>query len=72
MIQQNKTKILIALVAGLTGLSGHLELFPWLPLAAQHWIELAGFLATIISAVLINPNATPPIPTISELNQKGK
>lgn len=46
-------KWLFGLVAGVVfALAGHLNLFPWLPLAAQHYIELAGFIVGIGSALL--------------------
>lgn len=35
-----------------TAVAGHLDLFPWISLQAQHWIELAGFIAATVSGKL--------------------
>lgn len=57
MFTDNRGKIIVVVITVLVGLSGHLEKFPWLPLWAQHWIELLGFVATLVTAALIDPKA---------------
>lgn len=61
MIRANLWKILTVIAAVLSALAGHLTLFPWLPLAAQHYIELAGFVASVMVATWIKPDAGQPV-----------
>jgi hypothetical protein len=57
MIRANLWKVVTVIAAVLSAVAGHLSLFPWLPLAAQHYIELAGFVASVVVATWINPDA---------------
>ncbi|HYM26315.1 MAG TPA: phosphatase PAP2 family protein [Vicinamibacterales bacterium] len=55
--KENAGKILLAVLAAIVALAGHLDLFPWISPAFGHAIELLSFVITVGSAALIDPNA---------------
>lgn len=59
----------VGMVGGvLVAVAGHLDLFPWLSPQAQHYIELAGFVASVLSGKL----GMSPLPLSSEGQLQAK